>query len=309
MKLKDFKEINLEDSNPSGNDDIAMSTSFQHTYQNNFLRLEKLFNRFIILSIIISIMLVTIISFAYFHIKKQVLDLNKTQLDHIENGIKEIDEKVKFIDMQLADQQSSLRELPELIKRVQGLENIVAEFQKTKIDAKIFEDAAVKNNRAITNMISSIKQTNLSVDKFDKRIAENSKNNADTFQSIEEIKQNFFSAIKVNSQALQEHTDIIQQKISQLEKQVNTFSLNVDTNVDTLNQKTAELGKEISLINKRIETLQKEMISKSEANRHFNEIDRSLKQYSSLISLLDNKDNDLPSKTIDGKVSETILTQ
>lgn len=242
----------------------------------NTLKIEKLSNRVTIISIILPCLIGAIIVFAYLDIKERMVDVDLTKQNQIEKIFQQLTEKLNAQDVKIAKNKFEFeKKLPELDKKNSLLEGQIAKLTTTKADAETIENRFAKFEKRVANntnqdkttlqtierinrqTLSSIKknqiqftktarqikkettlfkeETTLFKEEFDARLLELS----DYEQQIGELRKNV-SILDKKLKGFEQETvlnAVIDEKIHQLKKDLNSHMKTLDQQVNKLNQR------------------------------------------------------------------------
>lgn len=269
-KLKDFRPDNpdfIEDEKFLQKTDSEIPASAYHQ-EINTLKIEKLSNRVTIISIILPCLIGAIIVFAYLDIKERMVDVDLTKQNQIEKIFQQLTEKSNAQDVKIAKNKFEFeKKLPELDKKNSLLEGQIAKLTTTKADAEIIENRFAKFEKRVANntnqdkttlqtierinrqTLSSIKENQIQFTKtarqikeatlfkeeFDARLLELS----DYEQQIGELRKNV-SILGKKLKGFEQETvlnAVIDEKIRQLKKDLNSHMKTLDQQVNKLNQR------------------------------------------------------------------------
>ena len=279
MDLKDFKPDN-QDSIES---DISASTYLEEI---NTLKIDKLSNRVTIISIIIPCMISAIIIFAYLDMKERVVDVDLTKQNQVERISQQLEEKFNALDVKIAKNKFDLEnKLPEFDKKNISLEGQIAKLTSTKADTQTIKNKFTKLEKRVANNANQDKVTIQTIERINKQTLSTIKKNQNQFnktakkikheiklfkkefdarllelsdyeQQIGELRMNV-SLLDKKFKALQQDTVSqaeLDEKINQLEVNLNNYIKNLDQQVAKLNQR---LTTNISRIQKGLDRLSK----------------------------------------------------
>ncbi len=253
--------MNLKDFNPDNQEIETDSSLASSTYHEdiNTLRIDKLSNRITIISIIIPCLIGTILLFAYFDMKKRLVDVDLTKKDHFEKISIQTEERLNALDVKIAKNSFDLNnKIPELEKKNISLEGQITKLSSTKAD-----------NKSIKTRFS----------KIGKQITNNTSKDIKAIKTIEASNKLTLAAIKENQTAIKGNLVQFNEKIKLIKEDTKSFKKKFDARLFELSnyeQQIAELKKTISLLDKNYEQLEKNYIPQTSLDKQLKRLSQKL---------------------------------
>ncbi|MBC2705314.1 hypothetical protein [Desulfobacula sp.] len=288
MNLKDFRpdkpDFN-EDEKLLKRTDSEIPVSTYHE-EINTLKIDKLSNRVTIISIIIPCLIGAVLIFAYLDMKERMVDVDLTKQNQVERISQQLEEKVNALDVKIAKNKFELdNKLPELDKKSISLEGQIAKLTGTKADAKPIKDQFANLEKRVANNANQDKTALQTIERINKQTLSSIKENQDQFnktaqqiknettlfkeefdarllelsdyeQQIGELRKNL-SLLDKKFKGFEQDTvsqPAVDEKINQLNTDLNNHIKNLDQQVDKLNQR---LTANISRLQKNLDQLSK----------------------------------------------------
>ena len=288
MNLKDFRP-DKPDFNE--NEELLKRTDSEipvSTYHEeiNTLKIDKLSNRVTIISIIIPCLIGAVLIFAYLDMKERMVDVDLTKQNQVERISQQLEEKVNALDVKIAKNKFELdNKLPELDKKSISLEGQIAKLTSTKADAKPIKDQFSNLEKRVANNANQDKAALQTIERINKQTLFSIKENQDQFnkitqqikdettlfkeefdarllelsdyeQQIGELRKNL-SLLDKKFKGFEQDTvsqPSVDEKINQLNTDLNNHIKNLGQQVDKLNQR---LTANISRLQKNLDQLSK----------------------------------------------------
>lgn len=268
MSLKDFRSDDLdlpEEENP-----IPPSDYHQEI---NTLKIEKLSNRVTIISIIIPVLIIAILTFAYMDMKERVIDVDETKKSQMDLVSRQLEEKVNALDIRIAKNRFDFdQQIPDLVKKGQALENQVAKMETSKADDKSLKENLAKMNSSISDISTRLKKTDDLVTKLDKRIKNNADQNKSSLETMERINTQLQDAIGENNVNFKK-------AVAQVKEEILLYKQEFDARLLELaayDQEIALLRKDLSLLDKKLKSVEASSVSMQELNRRLTSLEKKV---------------------------------
>ncbi len=253
MNLKDFRP-DLPDPDNEPNNAGEYEKSRTSSYQENVhsLRIDKLSNRVTIISVILPCLVGAILFFAYLDMKEKVTDADLDKKNQVEQMSLQIEEQLNALDIRVAKNRFDLdNALPEADKKITAMNDQLTKITASKADAAIVKDQLAK---------------------LETRVANNTGQSKIAFQTIERIQQEMLS-----SQAgLKTGVD---QQIKQMNQGMTDLKKSVEGKIVGLaayEQQLAELKKNLSLMDKKLKSMEQDMVSQARLDDQFKRMKEEL---------------------------------
>ncbi|MBU8849756.1 MAG: hypothetical protein KOO64_09445 [Desulfobacterales bacterium] len=286
MNLKNFRPDNPdfnEDEELLKRTDSEIPASIYHE-EINTLKIDKLSNRVTIISIIIPCLIGAILVFAYLDIKERMVDVDLTKQNQVERISRQLEEKVNALDVKIAKNKFDLNnQLPEFNKKAVSLEGQITKLISTKADTKTIKDQFTKLEKRVANNTNQDKTTIQTIERVNKQTLLSIKENQNQFnkmaqqikdetslfkeefdarllelsdyeQQIGELRKNL-SLLEKKFKGFEQDTvsrAVVDEKINQLNTDLNNHVKNFGQQVDKLNQR---LTANISRLQKNLDQL------------------------------------------------------
>jgi len=277
MNLKDFKSDDPdfnEDEKSLNRTGSEIPASIYHE-EINTLKIEKLSNRVTIISIIIPCLIGAILIFAYLDMKERMVDVDLTKQNQVERISQQLEEKVNALDVKIAKNKFELdNKLPELNKKSVSFEGQIAKLTSTKADVKTIKDQFAKLEKQVANNANQDKATLQTIERINKQILSSTqkiKDETTLFKEefdarllelsdyelqIGELRKNL-SLLDKKFKGFEQDTvsqAVVDEKINQLNIDLNNHMKSLGQQVDKLNQKLttniSRLQKDLDLLSK-----------------------------------------------------------
>ncbi|WP_022668786.1 hypothetical protein [Desulfospira joergensenii] len=294
MSLKDFRSDDLD--LPEEETDIPSSDYHQEI---NTLKIDKLSNRVTIISIIIPVLIIAILVFAYMDMKEQVLETDEIKKNQMDLVSRQLEEKVNALDIRIAKNRFDFdQQVPELTQKGQTLANQVAKMETTKADDKNMKQGMDKLQTSISGVTNRLKKTESLLAKLDKRIQNNAAQNKSALETMERINTQLQDAIGENNVNFKK-------AVGQVKEEIQLFKEEFDARLLELaayDQEIALLRKDLSLLDKKIKEMESSAVSTQELNRRLTSFQSSVEK---MIQNIDSK-NPVTSSDKAAKESQAI---
>lgn len=234
MNLKDFKqdpsEENTDTSEKKSSNERIASTGYQE--ELNTLKIDKLSNKITIISVIIPIMILGILVFAYLDMKERVVDVDQTKQSQVEKMALQMEEQINSIELKIAKNRFDIEKtLPALQKETTALSGQITKLGSSKVSTRTLNSKLAKLNT---------------------RIDKNSAQDKTTLQTIERMNKETLATIEANQ--LQFDKDSVK-----IKEDINLFKEEFDARLLELSDYEQQIGllrKDLSLLDKKIKSLQ-----------------------------------------------------
>ncbi len=271
MSLKDFKSDELD---LPVQDDSSIPTSDYHR-EINTLRIEKLSNRVTIISVMIPVLIIAILAFAYIDMKERVLDVDETKKSQMDLVARQLEEKVNALDIRIAKNRFDLeQQLPKLSQNGQALENQMAKLQASKADAKKFASGMKEVRSSIAKISASIEKSESRLVKLDKQIKNNASQNKSALETVERINQQLQDAIEENNVNFKKAAAGIKEEIRLFKEEFDARLLELAA----YDQEIAKVKKDISLLAKKTNAVESSMVSRQDLDLGLASLESELKK-------------------------------
>lgn len=271
MNLKNFRSDNpdLDPENPPGDENEQQLGDTNYREEINTLKIDNLSNRVAIISVIIPCIIVAILVFAYFDIKKRIADVDLTKQNQVTHISQLLEEKLNALDVKIAKNKSDIdNQLPQIKKNQTSLEGQITKLNQSKVDKTTLE----KN-----------------VGKIETKIIANTQLGKSTQKSIEFIK-------KENATALKQNLDQFDKNTQQINAEISLFKEEFDARLLALSdyeQQIGELRKNLSLLEKKFKYFDENAVTKTTAKKDIEQItsdfSSQIKNITAQINKLDQK--------------------
>lgn len=243
MNLQNFKndpskvqETADTDNSNLGNDNTRIAgTGYQEELHT--LKIDKLSNKITIISIIIPIMILGILVFAYLDMKERVVDVDQTKQSQVEKISIQMEEQLNSLELKIAKNRFDLdNTVPEIKKQNVSLTGQVAKLGSSKLDNKTF-----KSN----------------INKLSTRINNNAKQDKAILQTIERINQDTIATIESSQTQFDESS-------KKIKDEFNLFKEEFDARLLELSDYELQIGmlkKNLSLLDKRIKSMEHDYLT------------------------------------------------
>lgn len=276
MSLKDFRtdDLTLPD------EDGPIPVSDYHR-EINTLKIEKLSNRVTIISVIIPVLIIAILAFAYLDMKERVLDVDeakKTQMDLVS---RQLEEKVNALDIRIAKNRFDFeQQIPELVKKGQSLENQVAKMEISKADDKTLKENLSRTTHSISEVTNRMKTMEDLLTQLDKRIKNNTEQNRVSLETMERINTQLLDAIGENNVNFKKAVDRVKEEISLYKQEFDARLLELSA----YDREIALLRKDLSLMNKKFKEVEASFLSIQELTLRLDSLEKKAKQGSPTVT-------------------------
>lgn len=260
MNLKDFKPDPSEFDEPSGDLNDLKDPLGTSGYQEeiNTLKIDKLSNRVTIISIIIPVMVIAILIFAYIDMKERVVDVDLTKQSQVEKVSQQLEEKLNALDVKIAKNRFEIEKyLPQLDKKTIALEGQLAKMSSSKADRETVKQEYSKLTKLVNANKAQDKSTLASINKI----------NQDTLKRINQSQEQFNAASK------------------QIKEEIALFKEEFDARLLELSDYEEQIGiarKDLSLLDKKFNKLEKEYLQKTEFEAESKQIQEDMAKLKSL---------------------------
>lgn len=205
----------------------------------NTLKIEKLSQRITIISVILPIIIIAVLAFAYIDMKERVVDADETQESHVEQIARTLEEKLNALDVRIAKATFDLDEKLALIeKKSQDLENQAAKMSSSKADLKSVEAALASLEKGIKANRGQDKAALAAVEQIKKSLqADIKKSNANFKSASAKIKEEIqlfkeeFDARLLELSAYEQEIAGLIKTTGLLDKRVKTLKLDIETSL------------------------------------------------------------------------------